>query len=47
MKYKLHAVMLQAFWVGVEMERRNGMAALICPQGVPLYDCEFVNIASQ
>lgn len=45
--YKLHAVMLQAFWVGLEMERRNGMAVLICPQGTPLYDCEFVNIASQ
>lgn len=47
LRYKLHAVMLQAFWVGVEMERRNGMAVLICPQGTPLYDCELVNIVSQ
>lgn len=24
--------MMQAFWMGIEMERRNGLAVLICPQ---------------
>lgn len=33
LEYELFAVMLQAFWVGVEMERSE-MAVLIYPRGI-------------
>lgn len=46
LKCKLHAVMVQAFWVGGEIGSRNGTPVLICPQSTPLYDCEFVKTAS-